>query len=263
MKIRYIISIITFVVAVSAQEANTLADTIAATATASETNTSITVPTDSSTVPPPLAQPNIVISAPAKDSISKPKGKPNIAVLDFTGSYAVFSREEIQSIANRFETEMMKTDTFRVLERRNMDAILQEQDFIQSDRCNTSECRTKVGQLLGVDLIITGEVSKVGHMISLNVKMINVESGSNIKSHVLDINGELQDVIRGGCFEMAQIFSGRKEPEKDHSVLSIEKPSVLPWIIGGLGTLALGFGTYLLLNQNENTVEDYTVNTGF
>ena len=52
------------------------------------------------------------------------KGKPNIAVLEFTGSYKVFTREEIQSITNRFETELMKTDSFTVLERRNMDAIL-------------------------------------------------------------------------------------------------------------------------------------------
>ncbi|HSQ41124.1 MAG TPA: CsgG/HfaB family protein [Fibrobacteraceae bacterium] len=188
--------------------------------------------------------------------------KPNVAILEFTGSYKVFSREEIQSITNRFETELMKTDSFVVLERRNMDAILQEQGFQQTGACNSAECQVQVGQLLGVDRILTGEVSKVGDIISLNIKMVDVEKGNNLLSHVIDIKGELQDVLRGGCYEMAQIFSGQKKPENERSVLTAEKSSVWPWIIGGVAIVGLGVGgtiLYLNMNKDEGKSDEYDI----
>ena len=119
-----------------------------------------------------------------------------------------------------------------------------------------------MGQLLGVDLIITGDVSKVGDIISLNVKMVDVEKGNNVLSHVIDIKGELQDVLRGGCYEMAMIFSGKKKPENERSVLTAEKSSVWPWIIGGVAIVGLGVGgtvLYLNMNKDEGKTDEYDI----
>ena len=196
-------------------------------------------------------------------STAKHDRKSNVAILEFTGSFKVFTREDIHAITNRFETELMKTDSFTVLERRNMDAILQEQGFQQTGACSSSECQVKVGQLLGVDRIITGEVSKVGDIVSMNLKMVDVEKGNNVLSHALDIKGSMQDVLHGGCYEMAQIFSGRQKPNGERSILTVEKSSVWPWIVGGLGVVAIGAGTYVVLNKDSSKRADYTVNTGF
>jgi hypothetical protein len=173
----------------------------------------------------------------------------NVAVLDISGSFKDFSREDLSAVASRFETELAKTAQVNVLERRKMDLILQEQDFQQSTECKSSECQVKAGQLLGVDRIITGTLSKVDKLYTLNLKMIQVESGVIVLSYALDIHGDMEALFRGGCFEMAQIFSGLKKPANNHGVLTMEKPSKWPWIVGGLGVLAIGGGVYLFFNQ--------------
>ena len=188
-------------------------------------------------------------------------GKGNVAVLEFTGSFKNFAREDLAALTARFETELMNTGAYTILERRSMDAILQEQGFQQTGACNSSECQVKVGQLLGVDKIITGEVSKMGDLITLNVKMVDVEKGSNELSHALDIQGTLQDVLRGGCYEMAQIFGGKKQPAGEHSVLAVQKMTIWPWLVGGVGIVAAGVVTYIVVSQPKESKR--TVSSGF
>jgi TolB-like protein len=181
--------------------------------------------------------------------------KLNIAVLDITGSASDFKPEDLQAITARFETELMRTGAVQVLERRSMDLILQEQGFQQSGACNSSECQIEVGQLLGVDRIITGTITKVERLYTINLRMVHVGTGQNELSHALDIRGTLEDVLRGGCYEMAQIFAGLKEPTASHTVLTTEQPSIWPWVVGGVGVLALGIGSYMVLYNNDNQDE--------
>ena len=184
---------------------------------------------------------------------------PNVAVLDFDGSKDVFKKEELQAITTRFETELMKLGVFQVLERRNMDDILKEQGFQQSGACNTSECQVQIGQLLGVERIINGTVTKVKDVITLNVKMVDVGSGKNLMSHALDIQGDLDLVLRGGCYEMAQIIGGKKKPDDSHTVLTAQKASIWPWVIGGVVVVGGGAATYLILNKKTAKVDSYDI----
>ena len=187
--------------------------------------------------------------------------KVNVAVLDLTGNPQEFSADELRTVTSRFETELMKLDVYQVLERRDMSLILQEQDFQGSDLCNTSECQVQLGQLLGVERILSGSVSKVGNLITLNVKMVDVGSGRNLLSHALDIRGNMETVLRGGCFELAQIFAGKKKPSNDHTVLAAERP-LWPWIAGATALVAGGVVAVLVLTADEEP-SSYDVNTGF
>ena len=200
----------------------------------------------------PVDQPPITANS------SHPTRKTTVAVLAFTGSFKQFSADEFTAVTNRFETELMKTGAIQILERRNMDAILQEQGFQQTGAC-TSECQVQVGQLLGVDRIISGDIGKVGDMITMNLKLVDVENGANLMSHAIDIKGDLQTVLRGGCYEMAQIFAGLKKPGSDRTVLTAEKSSVWPWIVGGVAVLGLGAGSlvYLQSQNNKSTLDEY------
>jgi TolB-like protein len=188
------------------------------------------------------------------------KAKLNVAVLDFDGAEGQFTQEELATLTTRFETELMKTDSFQVLERRNISNILQEQGFQASGACNTSECQVEMGQMLGVERIINGSVGKAGKIISINLKMVDVGSGANLMSHALDIKGDMGTVMRGGCFEMAQIFSGRKKPGNSRTVLAAEKP-LWPWIVGGSAVVAGGAAAVILLTQ-ESEPKPYTVEMG-
>ena len=98
----------------------------------------VTTPVAAPAVAAPVA-PSPVVTKPsaAPSAVSLSSAVSNIAVLDITGSFKDFTRDDLVAITSRFETELMKTEKVKVLERRNMDMILQEQGFQQSGACNT------------------------------------------------------------------------------------------------------------------------------
>lgn len=178
---------------------------------------------------------------------------PRIAILDLTTTSQQVGRGDLGALSSRLETEFQKTERFQVLERRNMSAILQEQGFQQSGACG-SDCQVQVGQILGVERIVVGEVTKVDKILTLNLKMIDVGTGANLRSHALDIKGGMDALLRGGAWEMAQIFSGKKVPASDRSVLTAEKQHVWPWVVAGTVVVAgATVAVVYLLNQDNSS----------
>jgi len=161
---------------------------------------------------------------------------------------------ETEMIAGRLETELIRRGAFVVLERRRMDDILVEQGMQQSGACDTESCEVKMGQLLGVDKVLTGSLGKVGAVYSLNVKLLDVATGKILESQAVDVEGDLSRVLTEGCALLADQLSG-SGTGTTASVVSLERNHKSWWIAGGVVLLtALGVGTYVLLQDDETKV---------
>ena len=57
--------------------------------------------------------------------------------------------------------QLVKGGKYSVIERKALDKILSEQNFSNSDRANPATA-AKIGQILGVDAIIMGSITKFG-----------------------------------------------------------------------------------------------------
>ena len=74
-----------------------------------------------------------------------------------------------------------------------------------------------------------------------------------MRSHALDIKGGMDALLRGGAWEMAQIFSGRKTPSGDHSVLTEDKQRVWPWVVAGTAVVAGATVAVVWLLNDDNS----------
>ena len=83
------------------------------------------------------------------------------AVMEFSGSG--IESAEIQTLTSKLGSELVKQDVFVILERAEMGLVLQEQGFQQTG-CTSAECAVEVGQVLGVQFIITGSIGKLEDM---------------------------------------------------------------------------------------------------
>lgn len=77
---------------------------------------------------------------------------PTVAVLDFEARG--ISMVEAQSLTDRFRSSTGNTGAVRLVERGMMEEVLQEQGFQQTG-CISEECVVEVGQLLGVESIVS------------------------------------------------------------------------------------------------------------
>jgi curli biogenesis system outer membrane secretion channel CsgG len=89
--------------------------------------------------------------------------KLRIAVLPFDSSHISSNSASLStSVVNgMFETELVKTGKFIVIERKRLEAVMQEQGLHLSGAVDPATA-VKVGKILGVELILTGDITKLG-----------------------------------------------------------------------------------------------------
>jgi len=66
-----------------------------------------------------------------------------------------------KGVSDILVNDLVNDGTYRVVERRALDAVLAEQNFSNSDRANPSTAAA-IGQVLGVDAIILGSITQFG-----------------------------------------------------------------------------------------------------
>ena len=98
------------------------------------------------------------------------KRRPRIAVMDFdyatvqTVSAAVFGTNvDIgKGIVDLLVTDLVKDGTYSVIERKQLDKILAEQNFSNSNRADPASA-ARIAKVLGVDAIIVGSITEFGN----------------------------------------------------------------------------------------------------
>jgi len=107
------------------------------------------------------------------------EGKQTVAILDFEGRG--INQMEAATLTDRLMSEMVSTNAVIMVERNQMNEILQEQGLQQAG-CTSSECAAEVGALLGVQNMVSGAFGKLGNTYTVDAKMFSVETGATIRS---------------------------------------------------------------------------------
>ena len=115
-----------------------------------------------------------------------------VAVLDFEGQGV--SAAEVQTLTERMRTEIGNTKAVRLIERKAVEKIMAEQGLQQSG-CTTDECAAEVGQLLGVQFMISGTIGKMGKSYTIDAKMFSVESGETVRTKSATHDGDISGLL--------------------------------------------------------------------
>ncbi|MFP4522363.1 MAG: CsgG/HfaB family protein [Fibrobacterota bacterium] len=141
------------------------------------------------------------------ENVEKPsQRRENIAIIDMDAR--AVSENEALSITDELRTQVHKTRKFKVIERNRMQEILKEQGFQQSGACTSNECMVEMGQLIGVEKIITGSIGKVGTLFILSVRLIDVGTGEIIKDVTEKHKGAVEDLVLTAVQSIAEKLAG-------------------------------------------------------
>ena len=140
-----------------------------------------------------------------------------VAVLDFEG--IGISENEAKALSGRFGSEFMTLSkgVYTLVERNRMGQVLKEQGF-QNTGVVSSENAVKMGEALGAEYIVTGSISKVGTLFSINARLLNVQSAEIIKSISHDHMGDIMDLMTKEIKESATKLLDLKEKEVAPSI---------------------------------------------
>ncbi len=149
-----------------------------------------------------------LLERPATESSST-----NIAVLDLE-PLGGLTPEESRTVSDRLRGELIATDSFTVLERGQMDAILREQGFQQSGACSEASCIVEVGQLLAVHKMVGGSIGRVGRSYSVNLKVIDVQSGRIERQVAEDVRCSKEQLVSFHVRQLARRMAGLEKERR-------------------------------------------------
>ena len=145
--------------------------------------------------------------------------KKNAAVLEFVSSD--LSKNDVTNLTVRFRALLSQTQAFDMIERDKMTEILKEQNFTLSDNCNSSECAVQIGQLLGVEVMIAGDIGKVGQVYTVDLRMIDVSTGKILQTKSKNYKGEIEGLLE--IMEMiANDFAGISSDKNKSNITYIK-----------------------------------------
>ncbi|MFP4415655.1 MAG: CsgG/HfaB family protein [Chitinispirillaceae bacterium] len=98
-------------------------------------------------------------------------------------------------IGDRLRFELFKTGRAIIMERSEMNEVLKEQGFQSSGACTDQACLVEMGQLLGVQYLISGSIGNLGKLLMLNFRVVDVEKGTITQIVGRDIEGSIEDII--------------------------------------------------------------------
>jgi PBP1b-binding outer membrane lipoprotein LpoB len=140
--------------------------------------------------------------------------KDNVTIAVNTLLAKGMDKESADLLSERLRVEMVKTGSFNVMERAQMEEIFQEQSFQQSDVCNEQSCIVEMVQLLGVERIIAGTVGKIGRMYTFSLKMINVRTGQIMYTVDEDCDCPIEQTLTVSTKNIAQKLSSMVRKER-------------------------------------------------
>jgi uncharacterized protein YjbI with pentapeptide repeats/TolB-like protein len=143
--------------------------------------------------------------------------KTTIAVMPFNNLNV--SEDEAKALAARFADEIQALATFTILEREQMREILREQGFQHAGACDEISCLTEMGKLLSVEKIIGGSISKVGKTYSVQVRIIDLQTGKVEKAVSRDYSGGIDGLMTVGMREVAEELCGKVAQQNNVEVL--------------------------------------------
>jgi hypothetical protein len=91
---------------------------------------------------------------------------------------------EAATLTDRLMSEMVSTNAVIMVERNQMNEILEEQGLQQAG-CTSAECAAEVGALLGVQNMVSGSVGKLGNTYTVDAKMILKPYSGHLAMHPL------------------------------------------------------------------------------
>lgn len=175
---------------------------------------------------------------------------PTVAVMDFSGfmlGQAGNSEPIGKAVSAMLVTEFAERDGLQVLERQQIQALLQEQRLTLSGRVDESSA-VEIGKLLGVQYVFHGSVVSIATQLRIDIRAVDVET-SEIKAVMksTDLTINLFDVVVGIADKFGE--------ELDLPPLS-ERPDIEPIPIGA--TIAFSRAVdYEDKGETEKAIEQY------
>ncbi|HSQ42332.1 MAG TPA: hypothetical protein VLM37_08650 [Fibrobacteraceae bacterium] len=155
-----------------------------------------------------------------------------VAVMDFVGD-GTLSDAQLQYLGIKLAQEISLNHAPTVMDRGLAESLLHRQSLTMDATCTSSDCRSQIGNVLGVSHLVAGSLVRFGSHIRLRLDYINTESGLVEKSVESDGSGDLgsmmDNLLSTAASKLSEAIQGKAlaETPPSSTVASIPSTALL------------------------------------
>jgi TolB-like protein len=131
--------------------------------------------------------------------------RPAVAVMEFASKGGV-TQEQMDALGELLATDIRALDTFRVIGKSDIQAMLQYEEKKALTGCSDDSCIAEIGGALGAQYVVVGSVSLFGETYLLNLKVLDVRKISVVKGVSEKIRGGQDALLDATSEAVRQIF---------------------------------------------------------
>jgi TolB-like protein len=118
----------------------------------------------------------------------------SIAVLDFASKGGI-TQEQMDSLSDMVAVQIRRLGDYRVIGKADIYALLSLEEQKRTMGCTDNVCVAEIGGALGVEQMVTGNVSVFGDTYLLNIKLFNVRESNVIRAISRRVSGDEADLL--------------------------------------------------------------------
>lgn len=131
----------------------------------------------------------------------------NIAVMGI--SHEGISEAQTRVIVLKLQSELLRYDQYRVIEREELKTILHEHGL---QLTGLMEPTISIGKIAGVSKAISGTVGKTEGMFFMALKLVDVQSGEILKSDYISVSGSFDQLVNSSGYALSRLFGETPRP---------------------------------------------------
>jgi TolB-like protein len=215
------------------------------------------------------------------------QGLVKIAVLNLQANKGLDAMT-MGSLTELICTELSRSGRYEVMSRDDMQALLQHMGDQQALTCDDVQCLAKVGNALGVQQLLAGNIGMVGNRYLINIKLIDIENVkvlNRISQEYAGDEGGLIDALKTATAQLcgasaapapapavpaatvrpaAATGESRCEESRVQGMNAARMQPASNWFLGGLGCgvgcgLLGAAGLWFLANNSESMPDPSTI----
>ena len=115
---------------------------------------------------------------------------------------------EVRTLTERLQGELVKIGGYTVVERKKIEKVIQEQKFQMSGLID-EKYLIDIGKMLGAELIVLGNVGKVGNIYTVSARIVNSKTAEILRSANYDTGTSISNLLTVGMANIAhKLISG-------------------------------------------------------
>ena len=137
--------------------------------------------------------------------------QPRIAVLPFEDTNTASKNDGYgRAISGMLMTELINGKVFQVVERSEIERMMQEMAFQISGAVDANTAK-QIGAILGVDILVFGTVAKFSRLVETDIRLVDTQTGEALLAENANSNSdeEMRDMVKKLAQKIERRYLGR------------------------------------------------------